>query len=40
MCLGTEAPRTDFPFLSLTPYRVYVQLRVGCWVSLIPTQTQ
>ena len=40
MCLGTKAPRTDFPFLSLTLYEVYVQLRTGCWVSLVLNQIQ
>lgn len=40
MCLCTEAPRTDFPLLSLTLYGVYVQHSTGCWVFPVPNQIQ
>lgn len=38
MCLGTEAAKTDFPFLSLTLYQPYAKYRAVCWVSLISNQ--
>lgn len=37
-CLGTEAAKTDFPFLSLTLYWAYAKYRAVCWVSLISNQ--